>query len=153
MSEVAQENKIKKEDFIPLSPEEHQRAKPIAMEVWKESQKFIQKQQFQLIPSDVNYAEIMLYGQEDIKAAGEKEEDLVIELLPSDYDWKTESPKDITMESFHFFVVNGGPVVRETIRIDSKNPERHEATKEELEKLLKIIKNSRSVDGCMVPSR
>jgi hypothetical protein len=153
MSEVAQENKIKKEDFIPLSPEERQRAKGVATEIWKESQKFIQKKQFQLLPGDINYARIALYGQEEIRADGEKGEDLVIELIPNDCDWNTGAPKPLSIESFHFSTINGGPVVKETGYFDSEVVEVHEADKEELEKLFKIIKNSRGVDEYKVPSR
>jgi hypothetical protein len=153
MAEVAQHNNIKKEKYIPLSPEERQKAKPVATEIWKICNKNIIDGHSQLIPGDMNYAEIRLYGPEDMKAVDEREDDLVIELVLANYDLKAKSSDSLSLESFHFFVVDGGPVIKETFYSNPKRVERHEANKAELEKLLRIIKNSRGVKEAMVPSR
>jgi hypothetical protein len=147
MSEVAQHNKIKTEDFIPLSPEERQRAKPVMTEIWKESQKFIHKQR-QFVPVDTKYAEIRFYGQGDMKTAEEKEDDLVIELIPNNFTRKDGFPKPNYIESFHFSVIKGGPVVKMTAYYSDQGNivEVYEADKEDLEKLFELIKNSKSVD-------
>jgi hypothetical protein len=147
MAESVQHDKLRTEDYVPLSPEERQKAKPVMTKIWKEGHGFLNKQQFQLVPGDAKYAEIRLYGQGDMKTAKEKEDDLVIELIPNDYVWKNGLPKPRYMESFHFSVIKGGPVVKMTAYYSDQGNigEVYEADKEDLEKLLGLIKNSRTV--------
>ncbi|MDP2585404.1 MAG: hypothetical protein Q8P29_00830 [Candidatus Levybacteria bacterium] len=139
------------ENVARLSPKARKEARGSATEIWKISNRFIQDKQAKLIPTDLNYLEIIFTGQKELEVRGEKEMDLIIQLTSMDCSEEIESARPLPGESFYFLTIDGGHVVKETRNSGSQQVERHEADKEELEKLLKIIRGSRSIESCIVP--
>lgn len=133
-----------------LSPEAHLEAKVPAAIVWKLGNRFIQSGQIKRIPTDPQYLEIIFTGPKELEASGIKKIDLVVDLVSIDCGDELEAGRPLPGESFSFLTTDDGMVVKETRVSGVQQIERHEANKEEIERLLKTIAGSRSIDSCWV---